>query len=136
MFTPEAPNASPPTPCLETKSGPSLSELHILCDTMDGDLDSLEASADLRSHQLTKTYKFTDESIILVAKLGWEITTPPEVPSNIGNALLNQLLVLPNEQRRVLGRVEVFVGDQQANGAAIFKRLMQSLETVNWCSSG
>lgn len=102
---------------------------------MDGDLDSLEASADLRSHHLTKTYKFIDESIVLVARLGWEITTPPEVPLNNGNALLNQLLVLPNEQRRVLGRVEVFVGNQQANGAAIFKRLMQSLETVNWCSS-
>ena len=93
--------------------------------------ESLEAVATLRTHHLIKTYKFADDYILLAAKVEWHITTPIDVPSTAGGALLKQILILPNEQRKVDGRVEVFVGDQQANGTAAHKRIMQILQAVS-----
>lgn len=101
---------------------------------MSDDPDSLDTAQCLRTHHLIKNYKFSDESILLAAKVEWHITTPLEVSPTAGAALLTRLFILSNEQRRIDGRIEVFVGDQQANGTAAHKRLMQVLTAVRWIS--
>ena len=82
-------------------------------------------------HHMIKSYRISDGGLLFSAKMDYHIRLPEDIPSENIQASLKSLMILPNEERKIHCRLEAYIGDQQARGAAFANRITQVLGAVS-----